>query len=64
MDNSTLDLELLQLQEAQEQQRISNNFFQNQGGTERIVTLRKEMNKTMDLGAGIYRSESSLIETF
>ena len=63
MDNSTLDLELLQLQEAQEQQRISNNFFQNQGGTERIFTLRKEMNETMDLGAGIYRSESSLVET-
>jgi len=53
----------LDLQVAEEQERIRRNFFKKEGGTERIFTLRKEMNETMETSAGIYRSEKSLKET-
>jgi fumarate reductase flavoprotein subunit len=51
------------MQAKDEQERISKNFFQKKGGTERISTLRKEMHDTMEAGAGIYRTETSLKET-
>jgi len=38
-------------------------LFRRTGGTERIPHLRKEMNDTMELGAGIYRNEESLKES-
>jgi fumarate reductase flavoprotein subunit len=53
----------LELQAADEQKRIARDFIQKEGGTERIVTLRKEMNETMETSNGIYRSEKSLKET-
>ena len=50
----------LELQAAEEQERISKNFLRKEGGSERIFTLRQEMNETMETSAGIYRSEKSL----
>jgi fumarate reductase flavoprotein subunit len=38
-------------------------LFRRTGGTERIPRLRKEMNDTMESGAGIYRTEESLKES-
>ena len=63
LENTVLDTALLELQASDEQERISRNFFRKDGGTERIFTLRKEMNETMETSAGIYRSEKSLRET-
>ena len=63
LENTVLDTALLELQASDEQERISRNFFRKDGGTERIFTLRKEMNETMETSAGIYRSEKSLSET-
>jgi len=58
-----LDTSALAKQGAAEQERIARDFIRKEGGTERIATLRKEMNETMELGAGIYRSEDGLKET-
>ena len=63
LENTVLDTALLELQASDEQERIRRNFFCKDGGTERIFTLRKEMNETMETSAGIYRSEKSLRET-
>jgi len=57
------DKNSLELQTADEQNRITRNFFRKERGTERIFSLRKEMNETMETSAGIYRSEKSLKET-
>ena len=63
LDNPRLNTASLKLQAAEEQERISRNFFRKEGGSERIFTLRQEMNETMETSAGIYRSEKSLKET-
>ncbi|HIM83721.1 MAG TPA: fumarate reductase (quinol) flavoprotein subunit [Candidatus Marinimicrobia bacterium] len=63
LKNTVLDTALLELQASDEQERIRRNFFCKDGGTERIFTLRKEMNETMETSAGIYRSEKRLRET-
>ena len=63
LENTVLDTALLELQASDEQERIRRNFFRKDGGTERIFTLRKEMNETMETSVGIYRSEKSLRET-
>jgi len=57
------DKNSLELQTADEQNRITKNFFRKGRGTERIFSLRKEMNETMETSAGIYRSGKSLKET-
>ena len=57
------DKNSLELQTADEQNRITRNFFRKGRGTERIFSLRKEMNETMETSAGIYRSGKSLKET-
>ena len=46
-----------------EERRIADNFLDKDGGTERIAALRREMNETMEAGAGIYRTEESLKKT-
>jgi len=63
LENPRLNTASLKLQAADEQERIGKNFFRKEGGTERIFSLRKEMNETMETSAGIYRSERSLKET-
>ena len=63
LESPRLNTASLDLQVAEEQERIRRNFFKKEGGTERIFTLRKEMNETMETSAGIYRSEKSLKES-
>jgi fumarate reductase flavoprotein subunit len=43
-----------------EQQRLNRQFFGKEGGKERIATIREEMQKTMEEGAGIYRNEEEM----
>ena len=62
-EHPELDLTALQKQGADEQERIAKNFIRKDGGYERVATLRQEMTRTMESGAGIYRSETSLKET-
>tara|TARA_B100000408_G_scaffold84714_1_gene64760 strand:- start:2008 stop:3414 length:1407 start_codon:yes stop_codon:yes gene_type:complete len=63
LDNPSLNTASLEKQAADEQERIRKNFFGKDGGTERIFSLRKEMNETMETSVGIYRSEKSLNDT-
>ncbi len=63
LENPHLNTASLELQAADEQERIRINFFRKEGGTERIFSLRQEMNETMETSVGIYRSEKSLKET-
>ena len=62
LENPDINTNTIQLQEQDEQKRIS-NFIRKEGGTEKIFTLRKEMHETMEAGAGIYRSEKTLEKT-
>ena len=43
-----------------EQERIAREYVRKQDGTERIATLRTELQSAMEEGAGVYRTESSL----
>ncbi len=43
-----------------EQRRLDQQFLRKEGGKERIATIRQEMQKTMDEGAGIYRNEEAM----
>jgi fumarate reductase flavoprotein subunit len=43
-----------------EHTRLQEQFLQKRGGKERIAALREEMQKIMELSAGIYRSGASL----
>ncbi len=45
-----------------ETKRLEAQFLEKTGGRERIATLREEMQKAMENGAGIYRTHSSLAE--
>jgi fumarate reductase flavoprotein subunit len=57
------DTQALAAQAKDEQERIRKNFISKVDGKERIARLRTEMTTTMESGAGIYRTESSLKET-
>lgn len=52
----------IEKQAQQARQRIADLFLRKEGG-ENIARLRKEMNETMDSGAGIYRIDETLKET-
>jgi fumarate reductase flavoprotein subunit len=45
-----------------EKRRLEEDFLGRSSGKERISTLREEMQKAIEAGAGIYRTESSLVE--
>jgi fumarate reductase flavoprotein subunit len=60
MDHQGLTTEKLKSQAEKEQQRIASQFIRKQGGTERVATLRQELNRIMEAGAGIYRTAASL----
>jgi len=47
-------------QATDELQRLECQYLHKTGGHERIATLREEMQKTIESGAGIYRHEASL----
>jgi fumarate reductase flavoprotein subunit len=63
MKNGDLASARLKSQAEQEQQRIATQFIRKQGGSERVATLRQELNRTMESGAGIYRTAKSLQES-
>lgn len=63
LDHPDLAMTALQKQGVDEQDRIARHFIRKTGGTERVATLRQAMQKTMESGAGIYRSEASLKQT-
>lgn len=43
-----------------EQERLDRQFLKKDGGKERIATIRQDMQKAMEDGAGIYRDEQSM----
>jgi len=45
---------------ADEQRRLDRQFLRKDGGKERIATIRQEMRKAMEEGAGIYRDEQKM----
>src|SRR6267378_2987135 len=47
-------------QATDEQKRLEQRYLNKTGGTERIATLRDEMQKAVESGAGIYREQSTL----
>src|SRR5262245_58033330 len=57
-----LNTSALSAQAEDEQRRIAQRWFQGQG-KETIAGIRIELNKTMEEGCGIYRSEASLKQT-
>ena len=57
------DTQALEAKAKDEQVRIQQQFINKTGGTERLASLRTEMTKTMEAGAGIYRTQDSLQET-
>ena len=59
-EHPEIDLQALEKQGKEESQRITNNFMQKEGGSERIATIRQEMQQVMEQNVGIYRSESGL----
>jgi fumarate reductase flavoprotein subunit len=46
-----------------EQRRLDRHFLKKDGGKERIATIRQEMQKAMEEGAGIYRDEQNMQKT-
>ena len=62
-EHPQVETQALESQARDEQERISKGFITKQGGTERVARLRADMMTTMESGAGIYRTESSLKET-
>ena len=62
-EHGELDTAALERQAEAEQQRIANDFINRRDGTERIVTIRTELQNAMESGAGVYRDEASLRET-
>jgi fumarate reductase flavoprotein subunit len=46
-----------------EQQRLDRQFLRKTDGKERIATIRQEMQKAMEEGAGIYRNEQEMKKT-
>src|SRR5439155_192638 len=52
----------LQRQAEEEQRQIAQRFFHGQG-KETLAGIRVDLNKTMEAGAGIYRTEESLQQT-
>jgi len=60
--NPSIDQSAAEKQAEDAHQRVL-ELFKREGGSDTIAGLRKEMNDTMESGAGIYRSEDSLKET-
>jgi fumarate reductase flavoprotein subunit len=62
-EHPDFDTAALEAQAEAEQRRIADNFINKQDGTERISTIRTELQTAMESGAGIYRTEQSLQAT-
>ncbi|PYY14236.1 MAG: succinate dehydrogenase/fumarate reductase flavoprotein subunit, partial [Acidobacteria bacterium] len=57
----TVSLPILR-QAEDERRRLEQDFLRKTGGRERVATIREEMQKAVEAGAGIYRTEKSLRE--
>ena len=55
----TISLSILS-QAEEERRRLEQDFLRKTGGKERVATLREAMQKAVEDGAGIYRTEKSL----
>ena len=58
--NPTINKQAITAQATQEQTRIREQFFQPGKGTETIASIRADLNRALEQGAGIYRTEESL----
>jgi fumarate reductase flavoprotein subunit len=63
IDHPKINSGSLQAQASDEAERISKNFIRKMDGKEKVSSLRVEMNKTMEEGCGIYRTEADLKKT-
>jgi fumarate reductase flavoprotein subunit len=52
----------VEAQAVDEQQRLESQFLNRTNGKERIATIRKELQESIEKSAGIYREEASLAE--
>ncbi len=59
-EHPEIDTAALERQAQAEQERIATNFINKLDGTERIATIRRELNETLEAGAGVFRTEESL----
>jgi len=62
LEHPAADLSSLEAQSRDEERRITATFLRAEG-TERVSTLRQEMQLAMESGCGIFRDEASLQET-
>ena len=63
VSNSLVDSSRIQGAAREEELRIEKNFLHKQQGSERISSLRREMQTSMEQGCGVYRSRESLEKT-
>jgi fumarate reductase flavoprotein subunit len=61
-EHPEMDTASLEKQAEDEQKRIAGAFINNQGGTERLATIRMELQQATEAGCGIYRTDASLRE--
>jgi fumarate reductase flavoprotein subunit len=61
-EHPQLDTGSLERQAGDEQRRIASAFINKQDGTERLATLRTELQGATEAGCGIYRTEASILE--
>jgi fumarate reductase flavoprotein subunit len=61
-EHPEIDTASLEKQADDEQRRIASAFINKQGGTERIATLRTDLQAATEAGCGIYRDDASLHE--
>ncbi len=60
LEHDQINIAALEAQAKDEQQRISRDYINKSGGTQRIVGIRNAMHETMETNAGIFREETSL----
>ncbi len=63
LDHGKINVEALKAQAKDEQNRISRDYINKTGGTQRLVDMRNVMHGAMENGAGIFRDEASLQKT-
>ena len=59
-EHPEFDSASIEAQAADERARITSRFLQPREGGERIAAIRRELNSTMEDGAGVYRDHASL----
>ncbi|MXZ47414.1 MAG: fumarate reductase (quinol) flavoprotein subunit [Chloroflexi bacterium] len=62
-EHPDLDADALEAQRADEEASIAARFRTPRDGGERLATIRRELNSTMEEGAGVYREESGIRAT-